>query len=140
MRGEERRVPAARVALVTGRKSAFARFPHTHIKLLRPVPVLVQGGEGSGRVLAACIISEWVTGTSIGCEGLGWMSGWVSPLPASFLGHFSPLSKLHSTGGDVEHGGVKLLAAEGGALGVPALLQHLVHLLQRGHRLPSGLG
>lgn len=39
------------------------------------------------------------------------------------------VSELHRAGGDVEHGGVKLLPFEWRAFSVPALLQHLVHFL-----------
>lgn len=40
-------------------------------------------------------------------------------------------SELHGSGRDVEHGGVELLPFEGGTFHVPALLQHVVHLLWR---------
>lgn len=47
------------------------------------------------------------------------------------LARARPASELHGAGRDVKHGRVELLASERRPFSIPALLQHLVHFLQR---------
>lgn len=49
----------------------------------------------------------------------------VSPVNVDSVG----VSELHGSGWDIKHGGVKFLPFEGGAFHIPALLQHVMHLL-----------